>query len=441
MGTPYHHHARIKGVGVDCAQLLCGVYEAAGLVPHIETGHYPHDWHLHRGEELFAGWLDRVGARAGRRAVAGRRGAVPVRPRVLARRDHGQTIASACTATSTRASSSRGWTRSRCSRARAILERAPMGGKTISTSETKIEALQLQSSAYGVTIPVVGGKTRIAGNLIYQTDFKAVPDDHDAGRQGRRRQGPEHDVHVHDGAAHGPVPRPDQRDPEHLGRQEKVQRRLRRPDAADSTTESFAISAGSVATVAHAAAFSANVSVTGTTRRGTSGRRLRPVRGDAVRRGRRLHREQRRVHVLCRGSRRRRSTSCTSTRDDGRAAPRCPSWGSRCARHPVAVAGQSWVSSRHPARCARLLCRARVRLRRCVLAGQRRAGRESQFRGGRPGRVQRRPDDAGHRSDRVRVEGAAGRALRRELPQRVSRTRCSRGATTASPTACSCRRR
>jgi hypothetical protein len=50
-----------------------------------------------------------------------------------------------------------------------------MGGKTISTSETKIEALKLQSSAYGVTIPVIGGVTRVAGNLIYQTDFKAVP--------------------------------------------------------------------------------------------------------------------------------------------------------------------------------------------------------------------------------------------------------------------------
>jgi hypothetical protein len=62
MGTPYHHHARIKGVGVDCAQLLCEVYEAVGLVPHIDTGHYPHDWHLHRGEELFMEWLDRVGA-------------------------------------------------------------------------------------------------------------------------------------------------------------------------------------------------------------------------------------------------------------------------------------------------------------------------------------------------------------------------------------------
>jgi cell wall-associated NlpC family hydrolase len=63
LGTPYHHHARVKGVGVDCAQLLCAVYEACGLVPHIDPGNYAHDWHLHRGEEVFIGWLERVGAR------------------------------------------------------------------------------------------------------------------------------------------------------------------------------------------------------------------------------------------------------------------------------------------------------------------------------------------------------------------------------------------
>lgn len=63
LGTPYHHHARVKGVGVDCAQLLCAVYEACGCVPHIDPGNYAHDWHLHRGEEVFIGWLEKAGAR------------------------------------------------------------------------------------------------------------------------------------------------------------------------------------------------------------------------------------------------------------------------------------------------------------------------------------------------------------------------------------------
>lgn len=59
LGTPYHHHGRVKGAGVDCAMFLCEVFEACGLVPRIEPGFYPPDWHLHRGEELFAGWLAR----------------------------------------------------------------------------------------------------------------------------------------------------------------------------------------------------------------------------------------------------------------------------------------------------------------------------------------------------------------------------------------------
>jgi hypothetical protein len=49
------------------------------------------------------------------------------------------------------------------------------GGKTISTSETKIEALKLQSSAYGVTIPIVYGVNRIPGNLIWYGGFQAIP--------------------------------------------------------------------------------------------------------------------------------------------------------------------------------------------------------------------------------------------------------------------------
>jgi hypothetical protein len=49
------------------------------------------------------------------------------------------------------------------------------GNTTISTSESRIEALALQSSAYGVTIPVIYGVNRISGNLIWYGDFKAIP--------------------------------------------------------------------------------------------------------------------------------------------------------------------------------------------------------------------------------------------------------------------------
>ena len=48
LNTGYHHAARLKGVGVDCATFLCEVYEEAGLLPHLELEYYPSDWHIHR---------------------------------------------------------------------------------------------------------------------------------------------------------------------------------------------------------------------------------------------------------------------------------------------------------------------------------------------------------------------------------------------------------
>jgi cell wall-associated NlpC family hydrolase len=55
--TPYHHAACVKGAGVDCAMLLTAVYHEAGIIPHIDPRPYPPDWHLHRGEEKFLGWV------------------------------------------------------------------------------------------------------------------------------------------------------------------------------------------------------------------------------------------------------------------------------------------------------------------------------------------------------------------------------------------------
>lgn len=62
LGTPYHHHARLRGVGVDCAQLLAAVYEAAGVIGPLDLGHYATQWHLHHSDELFLQWLRRCGA-------------------------------------------------------------------------------------------------------------------------------------------------------------------------------------------------------------------------------------------------------------------------------------------------------------------------------------------------------------------------------------------
>ena len=59
-GTPYRHRARLKGVGADCAQFPLAVYEAMGLIPPTDVGAYVQDWHHHRSEELYLGWVRRL---------------------------------------------------------------------------------------------------------------------------------------------------------------------------------------------------------------------------------------------------------------------------------------------------------------------------------------------------------------------------------------------
>ena len=53
LGTPYHHMARVKGVGVDCLTLLAEVFHEAGLVPTVPVEFYPKDWMHHRDNERY----------------------------------------------------------------------------------------------------------------------------------------------------------------------------------------------------------------------------------------------------------------------------------------------------------------------------------------------------------------------------------------------------
>ncbi len=43
IGTPFHHAARVKGVGVDCAGLLVGVAHALGLPVQDDTRYHAQD--------------------------------------------------------------------------------------------------------------------------------------------------------------------------------------------------------------------------------------------------------------------------------------------------------------------------------------------------------------------------------------------------------------
>lgn len=66
LGTPYHHAARVRGAGVDCAQLLAAVYGDAGVIPPSAlataaaglSGYAP-DWYLHQADDRFLDVLRR----------------------------------------------------------------------------------------------------------------------------------------------------------------------------------------------------------------------------------------------------------------------------------------------------------------------------------------------------------------------------------------------
>lgn len=60
LGTPWRHMQRVKGLGVDCANLPAAVYEACGLIDHVEA-EYPRQWMLHRKEDRFVEWIVRAG--------------------------------------------------------------------------------------------------------------------------------------------------------------------------------------------------------------------------------------------------------------------------------------------------------------------------------------------------------------------------------------------
>jgi cell wall-associated NlpC family hydrolase len=56
IGTPYHHMARCKGVGVDCGGLLYEVYNPHyGPLPAMPV--YPQDWALHTENEIYLDFI------------------------------------------------------------------------------------------------------------------------------------------------------------------------------------------------------------------------------------------------------------------------------------------------------------------------------------------------------------------------------------------------
>jgi cell wall-associated NlpC family hydrolase len=56
--TPYVHQSRLKGIGADCT-FFAMVYEACGLVPHVDIPHYSPQAHLHRVAAIYEGIVGR----------------------------------------------------------------------------------------------------------------------------------------------------------------------------------------------------------------------------------------------------------------------------------------------------------------------------------------------------------------------------------------------
>jgi NlpC/P60 family putative phage cell wall peptidase len=59
IGTPYHPCADVRGAGVDCGMLIVRVFVDSGCCPPFDPRPYPPDWHLHRSEERYLGFVRR----------------------------------------------------------------------------------------------------------------------------------------------------------------------------------------------------------------------------------------------------------------------------------------------------------------------------------------------------------------------------------------------
>jgi cell wall-associated NlpC family hydrolase len=58
LGTPFHPHAAIRGVGVDCVHLLAEIYRETGLFAGYELPRYTMDGGDHADSSQVLSWLE-----------------------------------------------------------------------------------------------------------------------------------------------------------------------------------------------------------------------------------------------------------------------------------------------------------------------------------------------------------------------------------------------
>lgn len=61
LGTPFMHRAHVKGVGVDCVQLVGQVMAACGVVSDYDCGEYSLDWGDHQERSLIVAYIEQTG--------------------------------------------------------------------------------------------------------------------------------------------------------------------------------------------------------------------------------------------------------------------------------------------------------------------------------------------------------------------------------------------
>lgn len=61
IGTPFHHAAQIKGVGVDCVHLIEAAYRESGVLHRVEIAPYSVQAMLHSADETVVSYLLRYG--------------------------------------------------------------------------------------------------------------------------------------------------------------------------------------------------------------------------------------------------------------------------------------------------------------------------------------------------------------------------------------------
>lgn len=71
LGTPYHHRARIKGVGTDCGMILIAVFSECGVIEDFDPGEYAQEWMMHRSEEKYLEAVERYATKVERDPLPG----------------------------------------------------------------------------------------------------------------------------------------------------------------------------------------------------------------------------------------------------------------------------------------------------------------------------------------------------------------------------------